>query len=76
MTEPTSIMTPHPSAASRHRQALAEIASTSPVCRTLPDGREERCIHCRALIDTAREALGQQPWPAPSSRLLSDAENT
>ena len=48
--------------------ALREIASTSPVCRHLPNGTEERCIHCRALIDRAREALGQQPWPASTVR--------
>lgn len=50
----------------RHRQALAEIASTSPVHRTKPDGIDERCIMCQALIDRAREALGHQPWPAPA----------
>lgn len=48
------------------RKALEEIASTSPVARPLANGEHERCLHCRALIDRAREALGQQPWPAPS----------
>ena len=50
------------------RQALEEIASTSPVARPLANGEQERCIMCRCLIDRAREALGHQPWPAPSQR--------
>lgn len=49
-----------------YRQALAEIASTSPVARTLANKKTERCTMCRCLIDRAREALGQDPWPAPS----------
>ena len=50
--------------------ALSQIASTSPVMRMKPNGIEERCLHCRALIDLAREALGHQPWPAAAGTAI------
>lgn len=51
----------------RLRAALERIASTSPREWSRVDGgRTERCVHCRALIDEARDALGWARWPAPT----------
>jgi hypothetical protein len=54
--------------------ALHQIASTSPPARTLPNGSIERCHHCHALIDHAREALRLAPWPAPYPSPLPESD--
>lgn len=52
-------------ATARLRAALERIASTSPRAWHRPGcAEDERCLHCRALIDEARDALGWARWPA------------
>lgn len=51
----------------RLRAALERIASTSPRAWRRPGcAEDERCIHCHALIDEARDAIGWARWPAPT----------
>lgn len=46
------------------RIALEEIASASPSMHNHYSGEHRRCAMCNVFIDTARDALGYQAWPA------------
>lgn len=60
-----SLRVPTDPATARLRAALERIASTSPrAWRRHNCGPDERCLHCLALIDEARDALGWARWPA------------
>ena len=65
--EPSCVVPTVEAHTNRLRTALERIASTSPrAWRRHNCGPDERCIHCRALIDEARDALGWARWPAPT----------
>lgn len=60
-----AMRTPTDPATALLHAALERIASTSPRAWHRPGcAEDERCLHCRALIDEARDALGWARWPA------------